>query len=468
MAPHVLHVIQQLSCGGAGQALEALISATEASTHEVASLIPATDLAREKFKAKDIKLLEHPSAHQLNAHVNAADVVQIHFWNTPELYDFMTTERTNRYLLWSHVEGSTTPHILIPELFTYCHALVRSCAPLQKHVPSSLVIEGRTPRSFPNRERSVKSKEESIVGIFGTLSSTRRCRAALNVFAEARESGECLLVVGNGDLLPYWRQQVRDLNLQGCVEFKGFTEDVVKELSRIDVLLHLPRPESYATADLALQEAMLAGVVPVVLAGTPVVDLLRHGIDSLIGDDLDACSHHLRTLLSDPEQLAKMSKAGQARARNEFSARDSARAFEQLYQQLCERPTQRCRLRLEPNQSGAKRFMASLDEAATPFRISETRASGWQEADEQIASSHPALVGPGAGGILHYRGFYPEDPFLRYWAGLVLERSGRRGLAAAEFSAAAQKGVEGASDRLEQCLRSYVDCQAMSSNASNH
>jgi hypothetical protein len=188
----------------------------------------------------------------------------------------------------------------------------------------------------------------------------------------------------------------------------------------------------------------------------------------LIGDDLDACSHHLRTLLSDPERLAKMSKAAQARARNQFSARHSARAFEQLYQQLCERPAKRRRLGLEPNLSGAKRLMASLDEAATPFRISETRASGWQEADEQIASSPPALVGPGAGGILHYRGFYPEDPFLRYWAGLVLERSGRRALAAAEFSAAAQKGVEGASDRLERCLRSDVDCQLMSSRAINH
>lgn len=468
MTPHVLHVIQQLSSGGAGQALEALICSSEACTHEVASLIDATESARAKFRAKGIKLVEHPSAPQLAAIVNAADLVQIHFWNTPELYEFMATERSSRFLLWSHVEGSTTPHILIPELSTYVHALVRSCSPRQQGLLRSLVIAGRSPRTFRTRERSSLPNKACTVGIFGTLSSTRMCAEALSVFAQARLAGERLRVVGHGDLLPFWRQQAFELHLQHCVEFRGFVDDVAMELSQTDIVLYLPKPGSSVTADLALQEAMLAGAVPVVLAGTPVVSLVRHGIDALVGDDFTDCIAHLQSLMSNQDRLAQMSEAGQARARREFSARESARAFEQLYQQLCETPRMRRHLALDSTQGGARRFMATLADSAKPFCISASRAPGWQEADEEIASSPAALVGPGAGGILHYRGFYPKDPFLRYWAGLVLERSGRRALAAAEYVAAARGGVEGASDRLERCLHSPESGQASATDSDKY
>jgi len=46
------------------------------------------------------------------------------------------------------------------------------------------------------------------------------------------------------------------------------------------------------------------------------------------------------------------------------------------------------------------------------------------------------LASADAGGILHYRRFYPDDAALRFWAGLVLSGHGRPALAAAEFHAA--------------------------------
>lgn len=468
MKPHVLHIIQQLSSGGAGQALEALVSAAEASTHEVISLVPAPGGARARFKAKGIPVTEKPSEHELDARLSAADIVQIHFWNTPELYEFLTTEYSGRFLLWLHVEGSTAPHILIPELRTYGYALVHSSSsPFQDHLSPSLTIAGRSPRIFPIRERSMNPDLPITVGIFGTLSSTRMCPEAFQVFAQGRTAGVRLRVVGNGDLIQHWHQQARELNLWDCVEYTGFVEDVVMELERMDVLLHLPRPGCSATVDLALQEAMLAGVVPVLLTGTAVVNLVRHGQDALVGEDLEDCTQHLRTLCLNPGVLEKLRQSGQIRARQDFVAGNCARAFEQLYPQLCQRPRQRCRLNLDLSQSGAERFMASLGAAATNFRISATRAAGWQEADEQIAHSNPALVGAGGGGILHYRGFYPDDPLLRYWAGLVLATSGRRALAAAEFAAAARSGVAGAAERLEQCLREQAGSEAMATQADN-
>ena len=192
-------------------------------------------------------------------------------------------------------------------------------------------------------------------------------------------------------------------------------------------------------------------MVPVVLAGTPVADLVEHNVDGLIATNLQQCTEHLQTLDTDRQLLQRLRSAAQTRAKQNLNPNRCARAFEHLYEQICTSAKQARRLQLKAGNSGSERFMASLGAAAKAFRISAERSPGWQQADHQIACSNAALVGAGAGGILHWRGAYPNDPWLRYWAGLVFARAGRSALAAAEFAAAAKAGVIGAAERLEGC-----------------
>ena len=450
MTLEVLHITQQLSSGGAGKALEALASAAKRSRHRVASLLPATPEARTRLRSQAIPLLEQPHATELSACMNQADVVQIHFWNTPELYALMTLEHNCRLVIWSHVVGSTTPHILIPELASYCQALVHSCSTPD---PTAISIRPGSPHHFALRSLPPRDTQPLVVGIFGSLHRSRMCMEALDVFAKAACPDSRLLVVGQGDLVPRWQRHASELNLQERVEFRGFVSNVGRELARMDVLLHLPKPGGSATADLALQEALMAGVVPVVLSGTPVADLVQHNVDGLIATNAHQCVEHLQTLDGDRQLLTRLRTAAQTRAHQDFSSYRCTTAFEQLYEQICEHPRAPRRLQLRGGSSGAQRFMASLGDAAAPFHISAERAAGWQEADRQIAASSAALVGAGAGGILHWRGAYPNDPWLRYWAGLVFNTAGRSALAAAEFNAAAKAGLIGAAEHLERCRR---------------
>jgi len=398
-----------------------------------------------------IPVHEHPSSAQLKACISKADVVQIHFWNTPELYELMTREHSCRLVIWSHVKGSTAPHILIPELASYSQALVHTGSTADSR---EITIRPASPDRFLPRTDPPGDRQPLVVGIFGSLHSSRMCSEALDVFAQANCPDSQLRVVGQGDLIDRWQEQVRGLNLQQRVHFRGFATDVAAELVQMNVLLHLPRPDSYATADLALQEALSAGVVPVVLAGTPVADLVEHNVDGLIATNLQQCTEHLQTLHTDRQLLQRLRSAAQTRAKQNLNPHRCARAFEHLYKQLCTSPKQARRLLLKAGNSGSERFIASLGAAAQAFRLSAERSPGWEQADDQIACSNPALVGAGAGGILHWRGAYPNDPWLRYWAGLVFARAGRSALAAAEFAAAAKAGVIEAAERLEGCRHS--------------
>lgn len=450
MTIEVLHITQQLSCGGAGKALETLVSAARRSRHQVVSLLPATPPARRRLSSQGIRLLEQPGVPELNTCINQADVVQIHFWNTPELYGFMSLEHICRLVIWSHVEGSTAPHILIPELASYCQVLVHSCSTTD---PMAITIRPVSPHRFEPRTLPPGGKQPLVVGIFGSLHSSRMCMEAIDIFAMAACPDSRLLVVGQGDLVSRWQRRACEFNLQERVEFKGFVSNVGRELSRMDVLLHLPKPGCSATADLALQEALMAGVVPVLLSGTPVIELVEHNVDGLIAMNLHQCVEHLQTLDSDRQLLGRLCTAAQTRVHQTFNPERCTSAFEQLYEQIHEYPRAPRRLQLRGGNSGAQRFMASLGDAAAPFHISFERAAGWQEADQQIAASSSALVGAGAGGILHWRGAYPNDQWLRYWAGLVFNAAGRSALAAAEFNAAAKTGLIGAAEHLERCRR---------------
>jgi glycosyltransferase involved in cell wall biosynthesis len=450
----VLHVIQQFGRGGASQALISLIDVETSSRHRVVSLIPAVPSARYHLVEKGIPLFENPPQLELESLVESADIVQIHFWNTPELYEFMSRPITARLILWSHVAGKTAPHIVTPELASYSDLIISTGLPFDNLCDRGLVIKPRTPHNITQSPRPTEKTEPFTVGIFGTLDSSRSEASAFDVFIAAKLPGAKLLVVGNGNLLPIWRAQAESLNMLDRIEFTGFVNDVGSQLSRMDILLHMPRKDSFATSDLALQEALLAGVVPVVTSGTPVTDLVRHGFDALIALDADECALHLRALFQQPALLARLREEGLRRSHAEFHPQSTTREFENLYRQLMDQPVRTHQLSIDLADTGAQRFIATLGFVADTFKVSATRGNGWQEADEIISLSSPALIGAGAGGILHYRGYYPHDPMLRYWAGLVFANQGRTAFAAAEFSAAVKADVLGAEERLNALLDS--------------
>ena len=110
MTVHVTHVTQAFSRGGAGRALLSLAD----NTSTIVSLTPADELMRGRAEAAGATVLEG-GAH-LSA-LDAADVVLVHFWNTPELYEFLRGELPPvRLAAWAHVAGNSPPQIVTREL----------------------------------------------------------------------------------------------------------------------------------------------------------------------------------------------------------------------------------------------------------------------------------------------------------------------------------------------------------------
>src|SRR4051794_18459203 len=87
----VVHVTAQLSQGGAGRALINLASAlgvTGKLTQTVVSLRPATAPMLREAGQRDIPIASAPTAVELDRLVTDADIVQVHFWNSPSTWQF--------------------------------------------------------------------------------------------------------------------------------------------------------------------------------------------------------------------------------------------------------------------------------------------------------------------------------------------------------------------------------------------
>src|SRR5205085_215223 len=120
-----------LSRGGPGNSLmtAAAASAAEAGLdHMLVSLGPSDPGMVRQVRERGLSVPGAPDLDALRAHMAAADIVLIHFWNSPALYQLLGTSLPEmRLLVWAHVAGEHPPGVLPPELLEFADVVVASC-----------------------------------------------------------------------------------------------------------------------------------------------------------------------------------------------------------------------------------------------------------------------------------------------------------------------------------------------------
>ena len=200
------------------------------------------------------------------------------------------------------------------------------------------------------------------------------------------------------------------------------------------------RPDTYATSELSLREAMSAGVPPVVFPYGGIPDLVEDGRTGLVVTSEDEYVAAVERLARDPDTRRRLGQAAAEFIRSQFSMAAGGRRFDAVYQALLQAPKQE-RVLAGPGLDAppAARFVAALGAAAPEFGRSLVGPDA--DAERHIAAVSTLLVS-GEGGVMHYRNTYPDDPYLRFWAGLVLLGQGRTDGARREFQAAVERGLD--------------------------
>ena len=443
----MLDVIPALSAGGAGRAA-LTIAAAHAGTgpeHRIASLRPADPTMAAAARRADVVVVDAAECAQLHTELAAADIVQLHFWNSPELYELLRSGLPpTRLLVWSHVAGDRPPQVLPAELVGHADQVLAS-TPVTTNLPGMEALEvvpavGGWDRLSGSRRRAHRG---FTVGYVGTVDSVKMHPRFVELGAAINVPGVRVVVCGDGGGLWGLRHEIAARGLGDRFEVRGYVENVAGVLGELDVFGYPLSPENYSASELVLQEAMFAGVPPVLLPHGAAALSVEHGRTGLIAADEADYVQKIEQLHADPDLRKRLGRAASLHARRAWDPEHLSRRWADIYGAAMELP-KRKRVWPWPAAEGGSAFARALGNgAARDFATSmhDGLSARAEEADRSIAECS-ALLAFADGGILDYRRRYSDDRWLRLWSGLALLGHGHRVLAAGELASAVKLGCD--------------------------
>lgn len=390
---------------------------------------------------------------QLQDQMGAADVVLVHYWNHPELVRLLLTWQAPaaRIAVWARVLGTTAPQVLPHWLGTFADLLIVTSRRSLTSEAATTALDLSTPVEFvpgvldPSRliDDDEPAPASGRVGYIGSTSPTK-CHPRFVELAAAVPADHAVFdVYGSGGDNAELMARATRLGLEGRFHVHGHTEDVGRALASFDVFGYPLAPDTSATSEKALQEAMWLGVPPVILDHSGAVDLVHDGTTGIIAHSETEYSLAIARLLDDDTLRIRMGKQAKRWIRTEYDPSRWTRFAAGLVADLALQP-RASRPALRPGPwSPATAFVASLGSIGEVFARSLAANSTPGDAfsaDRDIARSAVGLAN-GEGGVLHYRNTFPSDPYLRLWSGLLMAGQGRHAAAIEEFRAASRLGL---------------------------
>ncbi len=470
---NVLHVIQGLSLGGAARSMVAVSKYQMRAGnyhHTVASLLPTNEESLQLAKEAGMDVLIEPDRQALTQAIERADIVQIEWWNNPEIaHFFQNILPPMRLTMWCHVAGDHAPQVITNKIRDYPDRIILACPysyelPVIQSLPTIKRMEKAAmvydPADFSRLEGLWPKPHKGFnVGYIGTVDFTKMYSNFIPMSASIEIPDVRFLVCGGG-IQETLMEQAQELGALDRFEFPGYVRDIRTILEILDVYGYPLCEDTYAAGELNLQEAMFAGVPPVVFPYGGLKHLVVNDFTGLIVHNEIEYKQAVEYLYHFPEERARMGKNARYYANDIFGAENSARKLDEVYRQLMACPKTDHLWGYLPNVditeqavtltdltspleelNGSHLFIQSLDEAKAPFEISMIGVDDEEifSAEEAIAGSSRLLSSTFSGGILHYSKFFSEDKYLHLWSGLVLAHQRKHGEAATEF----QKAIDG-------------------------
>lgn len=453
----ILHIIHELSLGGAARSMIATAKYSARRSGHLHSVLPlvrpvadpaAANLAREG----GLRLVVAGSPEDIRAEMAAADIVQIHWWNVPEMQELLSGPLPPmRLMLFYHVAGDGAPHIITPALRDFADLNVpcnpysfgdlpvfAGMDPAARSRKVALVYDAADFERLQGLER--RPHQGFNVGYIGTVDFVKMHPRYVSMSTAVRVPEARFVVCGGGGSLEQLKAQAAAAGQSHRFDFKGYVADIRPVLAEMDAYGYPLCEDTYAAGELNLQEVMFAGIPPVVFPYGGVKSLVAHGKTGLVVQSDKEYAEALEHLHADVAERRRLGMNAAAHAREVFGAENASVDLDRAYDRmLAEGKRSREWPGASPVRSAGTAFVETLGDHGAAFRASREAPSlaAAIRADEEIAASSRLAF---QSGILAYRGRYPGDPWLRYWAGLGFARADRHEEAAIEFAEAVKAG----------------------------
>ncbi len=332
----ILHITPHLGGGVGSVVVNYLLKASENKEFEHKVICLGYVDERAKIASENPNFPEiigevYQNHNIIKKEIENSDIILIHWWNHPLLANFMIREKLppNRMAIWSHIVGHPAPNNLTEKLLKYPDIFVFT-TPLSYGVPEVINLEDNYKKNLKDiwstgtidHVRTLKQRphKDFNIGYIGTVDFAKMHPDFLQMSAKTKIKDVKFIVIGspNADTM---RKNSIEMNIENKFNFTGFISDEEKwsHLETFDLFGYPLVPKHYGTCDLALQEAMTVGAVPVVLANPMESYMVKDGITGIVAKNTNEYTKALNKLYRDERLRNKLSKNAKRYALEKFS-----------------------------------------------------------------------------------------------------------------------------------------------------
>ena len=436
----VLHITPHLG-GGVGRVLLAYLAGVKSREdfrHETVCLDYANTRAKAAAREHGLVLSDNLSLdHEALLHMTSkADIVLIHWWNHPLLYDFLVREALppSRVIIWSHISGLHAPSVFTDAILGYPDLFVFT-TPVSLEAPEVARLQERRRKNLRviwstggiEHVAAVRPKphEGFNVGYIGTVDYCKMHPDFLRMSAGVNVPGVRFIVCGGPD-----EKRIREESLryggQKKFVFTGPVDNISDYLREFDVFGYPLAPYHYGTCEQSLCESMAAGVPPVVLANRAESRIVEDGVTGVVARDGQSYARAVENLSRRPQWRKELARNARREAKRRFSLDTMINGWQDVFEEALRFQKSRRRWpggRRGKGVSPAEVFLESLGGHGGDFSDSLNARNGKDGQDairriKRLAGCSGSWCANTRGTAHHYRSFFPEDAYLELWSRL--------------------------------------------------
>lgn len=337
---NIMHITPHLG-GGIGTVLLDYLEYVKNNNnfeHQVYCLDYANDNAKNQSIITGFKLYDnmHFKINKLIENIKLCDIVLIHFWNHPLLYDFLIRNDIPkcRIIMWAHISWIYPPNIFTNKILLYPDKFIFTTpmsfnAKEVKNLNKKLNYIWSTSNlnKYYNLER-IYSENFNILYV-GTVDFAKMHPNFLELCNKIKIPNAKFIVCGGPENLTLLNK-AKQMSIADKFDFVGKTQNIVDYIKLSNIFGYPLNRNHFGTCDQSLQEAMSSGLVPVVFDNPMEKYMIKEDCGFVCKDENEYIAN-IEKLYKDKNLLNTLSRNARKYAKMEFSIEKMSLQWEKVF-----------------------------------------------------------------------------------------------------------------------------------------
>lgn len=366
---------------------------------------------------------------QVYEEIEAADIVQIEWWNHPKMSEFMASfpEINTRVVIWAHISGCTYPNIpfefiKIPSKFLF----TSECSyenPMwnkleREYVKKNTKVINSSGGFEKLKGKKLKRHEGFNIGYIGTLNYSKLNEKFYEYYQSIDIKDVKFTIVGDIENSNEIVKDLKKSNLYNKTIINGYVDDVGKEMETFDVFSYLLNKDHFGTTENILLEAMAMELPVVAINQCAEKFIIKHMETGILVETVEEYKQAINYLYNNPKEANAMGAKAKEFVLNKFSVENTVNNLHMIYSEILNEDKKIYNFREVLGEKPYEWFLKFLGEYEKIFDKMSKNIEKTQK-NERLKINLRILKEKNKSSIYQFLKYYPEDEILKYWSDII-------------------------------------------------